>query len=53
MHPFVLEQPGEENNYTAKIYLFDEPGGGDWVKFDLYYIPESPKELELEIPWNK
>ena len=53
MHPFVLEQPGEENNYTAKIYLFDEPGGGDWFKFDLYYIPESPKDLELEIPWNK
>ena len=53
MHPFVLEQPDEENNYTAKIYLFDEPGGGDWVKFDLYYIPESPKDMELEIPWNK
>ncbi len=53
MHPFVLEQPSEENNYTAKIYLFDEPGGGDWVKFDLYYIPESPKDMELEIPWNK
>jgi len=53
MHPFVLEQPGEENNYTAKVYLFDEPGGGDWVNFDLYYIPESPEKLELEIPWNK
>ena len=53
MHPFVLEQPGEENNYTAKIYLFDEPGGGDWVKFDLYYIPEKPEDLGLGIPWNK
>ena len=53
MHPFILEHPCRENNYTVKVYLNDLPGGGDWFKFDLYYIPKSPKELGLEIPWGK
>ena len=52
MHPFVLEQPTAKNNYTAKIYLYDVPGGRDWMNFDLYYIPKSPSELGLDIPWN-
>jgi len=50
--PFVLEQPTKDNNYTAVIYLSDYPEHGySWWKFDLYYIPKSPKELDLEIPW--
>jgi hypothetical protein len=50
--PFVLEQPSKENDYTAVIYLSDYPEHGySWWKFDLYYIPRSPKELGLETPW--
>jgi hypothetical protein len=51
LQPFVLEQPNEKNNYTAQIYIYDIPEGRDWVKFDLYYIDKSPKELGLEVPW--
>jgi len=53
MHPFVLEQPSLKNNFTAKIYLYDKPGGYGVVKFDLYYLPRTPKELGLEIPWEE
>ena len=52
LEPFVLEQPNEKNNYTAQIYMYDIPEGRDWVKFDLYYIDKSPKELGLEVPWQ-
>jgi hypothetical protein len=52
LHPFVLEQPSAINDYTVRIYLFDEPGGDDWVKFDLYYIPESPADLGLDIQYH-
>ena len=51
LQPFVLEQPNEKNNYTAQIYIYDIPEGRDWIKFDLYYIDKSPKELGLEVPW--
>ncbi len=51
MHPFVLEQPCEENGYTAKILLNDLPGGAGWCKFDLYYIDKNPHELEMLPPW--
>ncbi len=51
MHPFVLEQPCEENDYTAKILLNDLPGGAGWCKFDLYYIDKNPHELEMLPPW--
>ena len=51
--PFVLEQPSEKNDYTAVIYLSDYPRHGySWWKFDLYYIPRSPDELGLEVPWQ-
>ena len=53
MHPFVLEQPGPDNAYTARIYLDDLPGGQGWMIFDLYYIPEPPENVGLEIPWSK
>jgi hypothetical protein len=53
MHPFILEQPTEDNDYTVKVYLYDVPPGAGWCKFDLYYISESPEELGLQIPWNK
>ena len=53
MHPFVLEQPSKENDYTAKVYLYDKTHGQGLVEFDLYYIKKSPRELGLEIPWNE
>jgi hypothetical protein len=52
MHPFVLQQPDKENNYTAKIYLYDKPGGFGRMKFDLYYIPKPPNELGLGNLWQ-
>jgi len=52
MHPFILEQPSEKNNYTAKVYLYDVPGGAHWVKFNLYFIDESPEALGLNVPWE-
>ena len=51
MHPFILEQPTKENGYSVKVYLYDVPPGAGWCKFDLYYIPKTPAELGLEIPW--
>ena len=53
MHPFVLEQPSKENNYTVKILLNDLPGGAGWCKFDLYYVPARPEKLGLANPWEK
>ncbi len=53
MHPFILEQPSQENNYTVKVYLYDVPPGAGWCKFDLYYIPKTPEELGLGILWDK
>ncbi len=53
MHPFILEQPGRDNDYTVRIYLDDLPGGQGWMKFDLYYVPEPPENLGLEIPWSR
>ncbi len=52
MHPFVLEQPKEENGYVARIYLHDVPGGAHWVRFNLYFIDESPEKLGLKVPWD-
>lgn len=51
MHPFVVQQPSEENDYTAHIYLDDAPGANGWMTFDLYYIPHGPESLDLEMPW--
>ncbi len=51
--PFVLEQPSAKNDYTVTLYLSDSPMHGySWWKFELYYIPRSPEELGLEIPWR-
>ncbi len=52
MHPFILEQPSEKNDYTAKVYLYDVPGGAHWVKFNLYFIDERPEALGLTVPWE-
>lgn len=52
MHPFILEQPSEKNDYTAKVYLYDVPGGAHWVKFNLFFIGETPGKLGLDIPWG-
>jgi hypothetical protein len=52
--PFVLEQPSAKNDYTVTLYLSDYPKHGySWWKFELYFIPRSPKELGLEVPWGK
>lgn len=48
----MLEQPSPENDYTVRIYLDDMPGGNGWMIFDLYYIPEPPESLGLQIPWT-
>lgn len=53
MHPFVLEQPNAENDYTVKVYLDDLPGGQDWFKCELYYLPGAPAEYGLQAPWQK
>jgi hypothetical protein len=45
IHPFILEQPNEQNEYNAKVYLYDVPGGAGWFKFELYYISKLPHEL--------
>jgi len=41
LHPFILQQPAAENNYTVKVYLYDVPGGSDWWEFDLYFLQEN------------
>lgn len=52
--PFVLEQPSAKNDYTVTLYLSDYPKHGySWWKFDLYYVPRSPEELGLDVPWGK
>ena len=52
MHQFIFEQPSEDNGYTVQVYLYDMPGGTSVNHFELYYIPKSPEELGLEIPWK-
>ncbi len=48
MHPFILEQPCEDNDYTVTIYLNDVEGGRSWWEFDLYYITKPHMELDLK-----
>jgi hypothetical protein len=51
-HPFVLEQPTKENDFTVKVYLWDQPKGGyGWWEFELYYVDKSPDEIGLTVPW--
>jgi hypothetical protein len=51
--PFVLEQPSSKNDFTAILYLSDYPRHGySWWKFDLYYVPKSPEELGIIMPWQ-
>ena len=52
MHPFILEQPTVENNYTVTVYMYDKPGADGIMEFELYYIPKSPKEVGLNLPWK-
>ena len=53
MHPFVLQQATAANDYTARIYLNDLPGGAHWFRFNLYFLDRSPGELGLEVPWGR
>ncbi|MFB3787763.1 MAG: hypothetical protein ACE15F_15495 [bacterium] len=51
LHPFILEQPSEENGYTVTLYLDDVEGGGDWWEFDLFYLRQPCRELGLQAAW--
>jgi hypothetical protein len=53
MHPFVLEQPSAANDYTVAVYLDDLPGGQDWFRCELYYLPGAPSSYGLQTPWQK
>jgi len=53
MHQFILEQPNKENNFTVTVYLYDKPGADGIMEFELYYIPKSPEEVGLKLPWEK
>jgi hypothetical protein len=53
MHPFILEQPAAENDYTVTVYLYDKPGADGIMEFELYYIPKTPTEVGLNLPWKK
>jgi len=53
MHPFILDQPNKENNYTVTVYLYDKPGADGIMEFELYYIPKTSKEVGLNLPWKK
>ncbi len=52
MHPFVLEQPSPDNGHTLKVYLDDLPGANGWMRFELYWVPETPESLGLQVPWK-
>lgn len=52
IHPFVLQQPRADNDYTVKVFLFDrEPGYGEWA-LELYYVEGPPESHGLAIPWQ-
>ena len=51
IHPFVLEQPSEANDYTAQVYLCHPGPGAGWFRFDLYYVPDSPERLGMAMSW--
>ena len=52
LHPFVLEQPTAENDYTLKLFIQDKGRGyGAW-KLELYYLDQPPEALGLEVPWQ-
>jgi hypothetical protein len=53
MHPFILEQPSAENDYTVTVYLYDKPGADGIMEFELYYIPKAPEQVGLNLPWKK
>jgi dienelactone hydrolase len=47
LHQFILEQPSRENGYQVRVYLYDAPAGTGINKFNLFYIPKTPRELGL------
>ncbi len=53
IHPFVLQQPNAENNYTAEIYFFD-PGPGYTVwELELYFLDEAPEAVGVDTAWEE
>ncbi len=53
MHPFILEQPTAENDYTVTVYMYDKPGANGIMEFELYYIDKIPEDIGLKLPWKK
>jgi len=53
LHPFILEQPTAANDFTVQVYIDDAPGGQDWFRFQLYYLPGPPQHYGLAVPWQE
>lgn len=53
IHPFVLEHPSAENDFTAKIYMFDPgPGYAPW-ELEVHFLEEAPEKLDAALPWRR
>lgn len=52
IHPFVLEQPTKENDYTFRLYISDRYGGYGWCHVELYFVDKKPGQLGLAAPWQ-
>ena len=53
IHPFVLEHPTAENDYTAKIYFFDPGPGYEPWEIEVYFVDEPPEELDAVPAWHR
>ncbi len=53
LHPFVLSQPSQENDYTVTIYIDDREGGTGRFLFDLYVWEKEIKETKLISDWKR
>lgn len=53
LHPFVLSQPSETNDYTASIYIDDKEGGMGRFLFDVYMWEADIKDTKLIADWKE
>jgi len=51
-HPYVLEQPTADNDYTARIHLSDKPPGYGLWEFDVYFLDNAPTKVGVAAPWQ-
>jgi hypothetical protein len=51
--PFILEQPEQDNDYTASVYLFDRIPSYSWWEFEVYLLEENPSENGMLPPWGR